>query len=68
MDRKGLMSCLYVCIYVCMFFENISQLKALSEVKVVPKEGFVLNTLLRYGVLLVRCLTNAWRVILGPIG
>ena len=51
-----------------MFFEDISQLKALSEVKVAPKESFLLNTLLRRGDLLVRCLTNAWRVILGPIG
>ena len=31
--------CMYICVFmhVCMFFKNISQLKALSEVKVVPK-------------------------------
>ena len=34
-------------IHVRMFFENLAQLKALSEVKVVPKESFVLNALLR---------------------
>ena len=51
-----------------MFFEDKSQLKALREVKVAPKESFLLNTLFRRGDLLVRCLTNAWRVILGPIG
>ena len=39
--------CTYLCIYVCMFLENISQLKAYCEVKAVPKESCVLNTLLR---------------------
>ena len=67
MERKKA-QVMFVCAYVCMFFENISELKTLSEVKVVPKESFVLNTLLSRGVLMVRCLTNAWRVILGPIG
>ena len=51
-----------------MFFENISPLKAHEEVKAVPKEIFVLNTLLGHGVSLVRCLTNTWHVILGSIG
>ena len=41
-----------------MFFENMSQLKALGEVKVVPKESFVLNTLLRRGVLIVPTVPN----------
>ena len=59
-------SCLYG--YMIMFFENISQLKALSKVKIAPEECFVLNTLLRRGVLMVRYLTNAWRSILCPIG
>ena len=58
---------MFVYMYVC-FFEDISQLKAFTEVKVAPKESFLLNTLLRRGDLLVRCLTNAWRVILGLIG
>ena len=53
--------------FVC-FFENISQLKAFSEVKGVPKESFVLNVLLLSSVLMVQCLTNAWRVILGRTG
>ena len=59
--------CFYICISVCMFFEDISQLKAISEVKVSPKESFLPDTLLRLSDLLVRSLTNAWRVILGPI-
>ena len=60
--------CVYIRMHVYMFFEDISRLKALSEVNVAPKESFLLNTLLRSGDLLVRCLSNAWRVILGPIG
>ena len=52
-----------------LILQNISQLKALSEVKVVSKESFVLITLLRRGaVYMVRCLTNEWPVILGPVG
>ena len=43
-----------VFVYVCMFFENISQLKPLNEMKVLPKESFVLNMLLRRGVLMVQ--------------
>ena len=68
MDIKGA-QVMFVCIHICLYvFENISQLKPLSEVKIVPKESFVLNTLLTRGILMVRFLTNAWRVILGPIG
>ena len=36
----------YMFVYM-HFFENISQLKALRVVKVVPEESFVLNTFLR---------------------
>ena len=42
MDRKRA-QVTFVCIYACMVFENISELKVFSKVKVVPKEGFVLN-------------------------
>ena len=47
--------------YVSMFFYNTLQLKALIELKVVPRESFVavLNTLLGRGVLIVWCLKNA---------
>ena len=60
---------MFVYLYICMYvFRDISQLTPLSEVNVAPEESFLLNTLLWRGDLLARCLTNAWRVILGPIG
>ena len=49
-----------------MFFENTPQIEALTEVKVL--DSFVLNALLRRGVLMVKYLTNARRVNLDPIG
>ena len=50
-----------------MFFKDISWVKPLREAKMVPIESSVLNTLVRHGIITMRCLRHAWRVILTPI-
>ena len=45
--------------HVCLYgFRDYITVKALSEVKLVPKEKFVVNTLLRRGVLIVVTVPN----------
>ena len=58
---------MYVPMYV--FFSYYERGRRPSEFKIVPYDSPVnSSTLLRHEIIGMRCLTNAWRVILAPIG
>ena len=58
--------CLHICIliYLCMFFNGISQLKALGEAKLYQIE---VSPIIHWHVIMGVCLTNAWGVISAPM-
>ena len=58
---------MYVCRYICL--SQITSVAEGREFKMVPYDSpMYVGTLLRHKIIGMRCLTNAWHVILAPIG
>ena len=58
-------SCMYLCMYV---FADYERGRRPREFKVVPYDSRRNSTLLRHKIIWMRCLKNAWHMILAPIG